>query len=219
MTDGKAQFVQYLIWRLDPGFHALESNERIVAKQSFLGTWESFQSRALLVSYSLTGLRADCDILCLRVSDSLEVLQDMTSRVQSSGMGKFLVPAFTYLAIAGTRFEAAESPSAFAPGRGRYLFLSPCARTAEWRALTPPERERLARGIQDAASKRGLRLQPPLQGLDEADELVAAEGDKPEEFAPFAAELRALAGETLAPAGPTFIAVLKDIRDQVDSLG
>ncbi len=214
MSD-KPQYVQYTFWRLDSVYHNLESNERIVAKQHFLGTWESYQNKALLVSYATTGLRPDCDILCVRVSESLEVLQDMTSRVQSSGMGKFMMPTYSFLACVdpAVRWVAkAGKPGEFAPGQKPYLFFSPWVSEPETRGKADPSLEK-------AASSHGLTLHPGLRGLEEYDDLVAVEADRPEAYAAFAAELRQAREETHSTVGPTFVAVLKDIRDQADSLG
>jgi len=219
MSDG-AQYVQYVFWRLDAMYHNLESNERIVAKQNFLGTWESYQSKALLVSYALTGLRPDCDILSMRVSPSLELLQDMAARLQSSGMGKYLAPAYSFLALAtGPRYAAPAGPGEFAPGQGRHLFFSPWTRGAEWHASPPEDRALSQRAVEAAAAKRGLRLHPGLRGLDEVEELLAVEADKAEDYLDFADEIKGLRGQTHSQAGPTFVGLLKDIRDHIDSLG
>lgn len=221
MSEPKAQYVQYLFWRLDSVYHSLESNERIVAKQHFLGTWESFQNKAFLTAYALTGLRVDCDILCLRVADSLELLQDMTSRLQSSGMGKFLIPTYSFLArAAGPRFTAkASGATEFTPGQGRYLFVSPWARGPEWFALAPAEREKSEGVAQEAAAHAKVRLHPGLRALDEVDELTVAEADEPLQLLDFSSALKQARRETHSQAGPAFLCVLKDIRDQVDSLG
>lgn len=221
-TEAKTQYAQYVFWRLEPSFHALESNERIVAKQNFLGTFESYQRRALVVSYQATGLRLDCDILCLRVADSLELLQDMTCRLQSSGMGKFLVPAYSYLTqVSGVRYvDKAAGGSDFVPGQAKYLFLTTWMRAGEAKGPPAAQREAMDKKLRDAASKRGIRLHPGLKaGFDELEELVAAETDKPEEYSAFAAEMREIRGESYAFAGPAFACILKDIRDQVDCLG
>lgn len=227
MSDGtpgpskvEAQYVQYVLWRLDPMYHNLESNERIVAKQHFVGTWESFQSRALFVSYAVTGLRSDCDILSMRVSTSLELLQDMTTRLQSSGTGRFLSTSYSFLARAsGPRYAAKAGPGEFAPGQGRYLFLSPWTHTAEWHGAEPETRATMERALEEEAARRGLRLHPGLRGLDEVDELLAVEADKPEEYLEFADQMDALRGQTHSQAGPTFVGILKDLRDHIDTLG
>ncbi|MBI4345216.1 MAG: chlorite dismutase family protein [Elusimicrobia bacterium] len=215
MTETQGQYVQYAFWRLDSVFHNLESNERIVAKQHFLGTWESFQNKALLVSYSLTGLRSDCDILCVRVADSLELLQDMTCRLQSSGVGKFMIPTYSYLAQAEpeTRYVGkASAPTEFSPGQKRYLFFSP------W-VSEPGKRAKNAAPLQKAAAAHNLVLHPGLRGLEEYDDLLAAEADRTEDYAAFSAEVRVSRQETHSTVGPTFVATLKDIRDQIDALG
>ncbi|MBI5200999.1 MAG: chlorite dismutase family protein [Elusimicrobia bacterium] len=212
----RPQYVQYSFWRLDSVYHNLESNERIVAKQHFLGTWESFQNKALLVSYALTGLRADSDILCVRVTDSLEVLQDMTGRIQSSGMGKFMMPTYSYLACVdpSVRWTAkASKPGEFAPGQKRFLFFSPWVTEPEHRAFSDRA------NLEKASAAHGVVLHPGLRGLEEFDDLLAVETDSPEAYAAFAAEIRASRKDTHSTVGPTFAAVLKDIRDQADSLG
>ncbi len=187
MSD--TRFIHLLFLRLDGAFHNLESNERLVAKQAFLGTWESYQNKMSLLSYSLTGLRADCDILMWRAAESLELLQDMQCRLQSSGLGKFLIPAYSYLLV-GTPPDPEKSL--------KYLFIRHGASPSL--AKPPP----------------GLRPHPEYRrGLDEGGPLWICEAQTPEEYLKTVELEPASEGD----GGPRFCCLLKDIRDLVDCLG
>lgn len=205
-------FVHLQFLRLDPGFHALQSNEKLMARQHYLAVLESSQKTAALHAYSLTGLRADCDVLLWRVAGDLEPLRETAQRLHASGLGQYLIPVLSYLALspegdaadrALSRGDAASEVrwGAAEPGPSRCLFFMTCAKAA-------------LPGYRASASRHpSLRLRSfDSLRLDGEELLIACETDQPADFARF---LRGLDAE---PA-PVFPCLRMDVRDLVESLG
>ncbi|MEK7743279.1 MAG: chlorite dismutase family protein, partial [Elusimicrobiota bacterium] len=106
-------FVNFQVLRIDPRYHTLLSNEKVVAKQEFLSCFDTFQRQMKLATYGLTGLCASCDLLLWRTSPDLGAFSRMTGRLQGAGLGKYLTPSRSFLGTAAVG----------EPGAARFLFL------------------------------------------------------------------------------------------------
>src|SRR3990167_2752622 len=102
-------YMNFHFMRLEPGYHRLISNEKVVAKQEFLSAFDAMQHRMPIASYALSGLNSDCDLLIWRVSRRLEDLHAMSCRLQYSGLGKYLLTTRTLLGtVSGERYVLPE---------------------------------------------------------------------------------------------------------------
>lgn len=223
------QFVNFQFLKLDPSYHHLQQNEKVVARQEFLSAWDACQGKdMLLLAYSLTGIRADCDVLFWRVSERLEAFQEMTSRLRSAGLGKYLEPAYSYLAMTRRSIyvdkinpEHDDARTRIVPGRSKYLFVYPFVKTPEWYQLPMKERqEMMDEHIRIGVKYPSVKINTSYSyGLDDQEFVVAFETDQPQDFLDLVMELRESKGRiyTLRDT-PTLTCVLKDIRDIVDSL-
>jgi len=222
MTEQAPVFMSFQLLRLDGSYHGLMANEKVVAKQEALAAFDSMQRRMAVAVYSLTGLRPDCDLLLWRATSSLEDIQDSTSRLQISGMGKFLVPAYSFLGLApdASYGESAaakgEAPKPKAFGAAKHVFLQPAI------VRSPADHAAVREAFAQAAAKRpGVRLHAvDSGGMDDHDFVFAFEADEPAAYAALAAELRASkAAGLLTRETPVFPGILKDVRDLVDAAG
>ncbi len=70
----RRQLVNFTFYKLDPAFRRLPKEKREVAKKEFLDVLEEYDSESnmILLSYSIVGLRSDCDIMLWRIAHSLE---------------------------------------------------------------------------------------------------------------------------------------------------
>jgi len=222
-SPSQSCFMNFQLLRLDSSYHSLMSNEKVVAKQEFLSSLDAEQRRIPIATYALTGLRADCDLLLWRVASSLEQLQDMSSRLQSSGMGKFIVPVYSFLGAVSdasyVRVQAADKSDAPRPqsfGAARYLFVQPLiAAAGASRAEIPKEFSRTA------AAHGAVRMHAAdCAGFDDPDYLFAFETDDPAAWSRLAIELRGGPIASLTEREtPTFAAIARDVRDLVDEIG
>ncbi|MFH1725237.1 MAG: chlorite dismutase family protein [Elusimicrobiota bacterium] len=206
---GKAHlYMDLLFLRLEARYRALMANEKVVCKQEFLAAYDRSCEQLSVAAYALTGLRADCDVLLLRLSPHLENFQAMSCHLQESGLGKYLVPVRSFLGtVRAAEYAPPQEPEredAKAPGavgNGKYLFVTPAPADA-------------AAALEGAKRPAGGRVHVlDGRGLGEEPFVVAFETDDPAAFR----EL--LSGWDKAPQGPTYVCLLKDIHDIVDGLG
>jgi len=220
-------YVNFLFLKAEISFRTLQSNEKLVAKQQFLDAFDRYHERTALAAYSLVGLRADCDLLLWRVDPCLETFQEMSSRLLTTGIGKYLRPVYSYLGathppatIRNLGLETGQAPPV--PGKFPYLFTHPFVRNRTWYALPVAERRRILeehRRVRDRYP--GLRLQIFYSlGLDDQDLLLAFESENPGEFLELAAELReSVWGAYTLRDTPAFTCIVRDPREILDSLG
>lgn len=194
--------------RVAPGFHTLMSNEKVVARQEFLAAFDRFSERLPIATYTLTGLRADCDLLLWRLSPRLEMFAEMTYRLQEAGLGKHLIPVHSFSGtVPGRDYPLPKDPKRAKAektqgplGNARYLFVAPAdAEAGESLAAAPASGGKLH--VMDG------------RGLDDHAVTAAFETDDPMEFR------KLLTGWSGAPSGPVFTCIFSELRDIVAYLG
>ncbi|MEK9144618.1 MAG: chlorite dismutase family protein, partial [Elusimicrobiota bacterium] len=161
-------FVNFQVLRIDPRYHTLLSNEKVVAKQEFLSCFDTFQRQMKLAAYGLAGLSASGDLLLWRASPDIGAFNQMTGRLQGAGLGKYLTPSRSFL---GTTVGGE-------PGTARFLFLQ----------AGPSSSDASGRGLADEVRRQcalipAVRLQViACAGLDEWGHVFALETEEPREY-------------------------------------
>lgn len=228
MTAQGQRFVNFLFLKVTPAFRTLQSNEKLVAKQEFLDAFERWQGKTTALSYSLVGLRADCDLLLWRIDPDLGVFQAMSERLLSIGIGKYLAPAYSFLASTrppashGKRLLIEPPGDAGMPGKLGFVFVHPLVRSRNWYNLPAAERQGI---LEDQARIRarfpGVKLHTAYSfGLDEQEFMMAFESDRPADFLELAAELRESGwGAYTLRDTPTFTCAAKPLGEILDGLG
>jgi len=232
--DGKAvrrQYVNFCFYKLDPAFRRLPQDEIDKGKQEFLDVLEEYDSESdmLLISYSIVGIRADCDIMIWRISYELEEFQRMTTKLLRTGLGKYLNTAYSYLSMTKRSMymdifnpEHTEDRTHIIPGKSKYLFIYPFTKKREWYLLTQFTRQ----GIMDEHIYVGNKY-PSVKlntsysfGIDDYEFLVAFETDYPGDFLDLVMELRETEGSRFTELDtPIFTCVAMSLEDAVNSLG
>lgn len=221
-------YSSFMFVRLGLKFRHLMSNERITAKQEFENIVASCQEKLFLRTYSLTGIRADCDILFWRISPDADALQQTSARMFSSGIGKFFIPVRSFLGLFPLAETAArkETECGFLPkglfGGCRFLHLHPLVRSHSWYELSDAERQKLIDERNEVLSKH-----PNVQehffysyGLDDQEIIVARESDRLNDLAMAARELREQRTKAFTLRDtPSLLCFGRDLRDILDAMG
>ena len=227
-ADPGQRFVNFLFLKINPNFRTLQSNEKIVAKEEFLSAFERYQEKTAVLSYSLVGLRADCDMLLWRIDPDLGLFQKMSERLLTTGIGKYMTPVHSFLAATnapgahGKQLLVEPSGDSGMPGRFKYVFVHPLVKARNWYHLPAAERQGI---LEDQARIRAkfpsVKLHTAYSfGLDEQEFMMAFESDAPADFLELAAALRESGwGAYTARDTPTFTCVAKDLREILDGLG
>ncbi len=230
MANERRQFVNFYFLKLDPAWRRLPAQERETGRREFLAAVEEFKSKVMVVPYSTVGIRAEVDLMLWRISYELESFQDMTVKMLSTGLGKYLNVSYSYLAMTKRStyvdkhtHEGQESKRlTIVPGEAKYLFIYPFVKTREWYLLTKAARQ----GMMNEHIEIGHKY-PTVKintaysfGLDDAEFVVSFESDHPGDFLDLVMELRgAEASRHTLRDTPIFTCVRKSLKDVLNDLG
>lgn len=224
------QFVNYTFFKVDPAWRRLPEAERQAGKEEFAKVVEEFRGRAIIVPFSLVGIRGDVDILLWRIAYDLETLQEMTAKLLATGLGKWMTVPHSLLGQAKTSVyedefihpSQEEKRSRVRPGEYKYLFVYPFVKTREW-FLLPKE-------IKQAAMRDHIRVgheYPSIKlntiysfGLDDQEWVVAFESNRPSDFVDLVMALRETdASRYTLRDTPIFTCVRGELRSVLNTLG
>jgi chlorite dismutase len=193
------QFLNYAFYQLQPEFRRQTAGSRRAAMEELeeiVADW-SGREDVILRSYSLVGLRADCDFMLWRISQDLGRFQAMQAEINRSRLGAFLRQPYSFLSMQKrsqyvNRVEGSGEGVELEPGQGQYLFVYPFVKTRPWYGLSPHARQ----GMMDehifaAGPFKGVRLNTSYSyGIDDQEFVVAFDSDHPQEFVDLVGRLR-----------------------------
>ena len=228
-SDGR-QFVKFSFYKVDPLWRRLPEAERLETKSEFAAVVGEFSTGMMVRSYSLVGLRGDADFLLWQTADSLETLQEIATRLWSTGLGGYLSQPYSYLAMTrrsqyvGQHRHVGQEGTGVKvrPGGAKYFVVYPFLKTREWYRLPDEERQRMMADHFTVGHKYpSVKINTTYSfGLDDQEFVVAFETDSPSDFLDLVMELRGVEGSmyTLRDT-PIFTCIRRPIEETLDSLG
>lgn len=193
------QFVNFAFYRVRPEWRLLDEHQQAEGKQEFLRTVAEYSRNLVINTYSLTGLRTTADFMIWRIGYSLDPVQEMTARLNRTGLGKYLETTQSFLSMTKRSMymdkehpEHDEDRLHIIPGKGKYLFVYPFIKTRQWYMLPHEERQELMDDhIRIGTKYQSVRLHTTYSfGLDDQEFVVAFETDEPADFLDLVQELR-----------------------------
>lgn len=216
------QFVNFLFLKILPEWRLLDEFDKEKAKKEFLNFCQKYSEKIILLSYGLTGIRADCDFLLWRISYRLEDFQEMSADIFKTGFGKYISPAYSYLAMSRRSLyvdkispEHDEERTKIVPGKYKYLFVYPFVKTRDWYQLPLEKRQTMMdEHIRIGNKYPSVKLNTTYSfGLDDQEFVVAFETDSPQDFLDLVMELReSEASKFTLRDTPTFTCILKPLE-------
>jgi len=226
----KRQFVNFRFFQVDPLWRRLPEPDKRVGTEEFTAVVERYQKKMIVISYSTIGIRSDADFLLWRISERMEDIQEMSSDLLKTGLGKYVRIPYSYLGMTKRsmyvdrhQHEGSESSrSRIVPGESKYLFVYPFVKTRDWYLLSKEERQQ----IMDVHIAMGHKY-PSVKinttysfGIDDQEFVVAFESDQPADFVDLVMELRETKSSKYTVRDtPAFTCVRKPIREVLNSLG
>jgi chlorite dismutase len=229
-TPVAQQVVHFAFYKLTPEWWALPDSERRAIAQDLSGLLTTWRERLILVSYSLTGLRADCDLMLWKAADSVDQVQELGLAIARSRIGRYLQAAYAYLSLTKRSVYIREHEHPGEPGDrsrikpvgSRYLFVYPFVKTRAWYALPLEKRQEIMNGhIRVGHKYPRVRLNTTYSfGLDDQEFVLAFETDHPSDFLDLVMELRETeaSGYTLRDT-PIFTCVKAEGEALLQALG
>jgi chlorite dismutase/nitrite reductase/ring-hydroxylating ferredoxin subunit len=230
-ANADRQYVKFSFFKLDNSFRRLPDDKQRAAKLEFISTIRQFNRRMLLRSYSLVGLRGDCDFMFWQVAATAEPFQELMTAILSTSLAPYLEMPYSLFAITRRSIydigeevggETAEERILITPGEHQYLFVYPFVKTRAWYALPFEKRqEMISEHIRVGRKYPQIRLNTTYSyGIDDQEFVVAFEGDHPSDFVDLVMELRDSEASiyTLRDT-PTFTCRNLPLAEVMDSLG
>jgi len=225
----RQQFVSFPFFKLDPAWRRLPESERKRGKAEFCEVVESLQGEAIVLAYSVIGIRGDSDFFLWRISYSLETFEEMTARLMNTGLGHYLTAPYSYLSMTRRSIyvDAHEHDGQegnrlhIIPGLNKYVFVYPFIKTREWYGLDKKIRqEAMTEHIAIGHKYQSVKINTTYAyGLDDQEFVLAFESDKAEDFLNLVMELReSKASAYTLKDTPTFTGIRHPIRDLLDLL-
>ncbi|MDQ7828490.1 MAG: chlorite dismutase family protein [Armatimonadota bacterium] len=175
--------VQVLALRVDPAWRRLPEAQRDEDLARFREAAAAAAGRVLTHTYSMVGLRADCDLLFWRLAASLEDLEETAALLLRSGLGRWCRVAHSLIGLLRpsvyVKHPTVQEQALVDGRRSRYLVVYPFVKSAEW-YLTPREtRQRImAEHIRVGHAYPMVRqLLAYSFGVDDQEFIVAYETD------------------------------------------
>ncbi|NOT48859.1 MAG: chlorite dismutase family protein [Acidobacteria bacterium] len=227
--DVQKQFVNFMFFRVNPSWRKLDRETKSIFRREFQSVHDSFQNDFLLYSYSLVGFDSKADLMFWRIGHSLDLVQDMTAKLFRTSLGSYLETAENYLAITKRMtfipddgLGDPQSRSHVIAGSGKYHFVYPCAKHADWYDKTGDERDAL---IEEnfMVGKKFPNIRIHLThafGFSEQEYLISFETDEPRDFLSLAEELRQTPASKLTLRGmPVYTCRQRTLAECLDALG
>ncbi|TCS83130.1 chlorite dismutase family protein [Tepidibacillus fermentans] len=195
------QYINFIFFKVDPAFRRLSKDEQKRRKDEFQQVVKEYMNHSdlMLLYYSLVGIRADVDFMLWRITNRLELFQEMTTKLLHTGLGQYLTVTYSYLSISKRSMyvdkiepEHQNSRAFIIPGKYKYLFVYPFVKTRDWYHLTFATRQGMMdEHIQIGNKYPSVKLNTTYSfGIDDQEFVVAFETDEPKDFLDLVQELR-----------------------------
>ncbi|MBX3297436.1 MAG: chlorite dismutase family protein [Acidobacteria bacterium] len=191
----ETQFVSYHFLKADAEWRKLDHGRKSELSREFISLFDDYTDDFLVFAYSLIGFDSKADLMFWRIGSSMDRLQEMTARMNRTGLGSHLITAATYLSVTKKRMfvsESTEDRFHVNAGEKAYHFFYPCPKGRGWHEKSAEEREAL---IEDGmmVGRRFPNIKIHMThglGFGEYDYLFSFETDEPKDFVALADELR-----------------------------
>lgn len=223
------QYVTFTFYRARPEWRQLDDDEKERARQEFVNTVEEFRRDLLIHTYSLVGLRTNAEFMIWRIGYHLDPIQEMTSRLNQTEMGKYLEATQSFLSMTKRSMyidkdnpEHVEDRLHIVPGKSKYLFVYPFVKTREWYSRTAEQRqEMMDEHIRIGSKYRSVKLHTTYSfGLDDQEFVVAFETDEPADFLDLVQELRETKASSFTLRDtPMFTCRQRTLAECLDAIG
>ena len=194
------QFVNFMFFRVDRAFRALDAKTKADAKRELAEIVTRYSGPMFVLPYTTVGIKAGIDFMLWRIGYDLDPFQQMAADINRSILGRYLDVPQSYLAMTKHSqyvdehvHEAQEGRRLrIVPGKKPFLFVYPFVKTRDWYLLPMAERQRIMNEhIAIGHKYPRVKINTTYSfGLDDQDFVVAFESDTADEFLDLVQELR-----------------------------
>jgi chlorite dismutase len=217
------QYVAYTFYRVDPAWRRLPVEERAAGKDAFAEVVEDWAGRMdSLRTYSLTGVRADCDFFLWKITERYADLGRLGADLNATPLSGWLETPYAYLATTkASQYTQARRPRRVVPRGAPYLVVYPFVKVRPWYALPTDERQRaMDEHIRIGAGFATITNHTTYSfGIDDQEFMTAFECEEPADFMHLMLTLReSEASRYTERDTPIFVGRGVAIREALDAL-
>jgi chlorite dismutase len=223
------QLVRFSFYKLDPQWQLLPEETRARGRQEVLDVYRGFEENSLIRSFSLYGVRSDCDFMLWQATYSVDDLQGLSSQIRRSAMGPYLREERSMLSMTkrsvyvGKNARGAHDPRlVITPEDRKYLFVYPFVKTRPWYALPMEDRKRMMNEhIRVGLKYPSVSLNTTYSfGIDDQEFVVAFETDNLPDFLDLVQELRETeASQYTLRDTPMYTCIAQPIAEILEAIG
>ena len=223
------QLVRFTFYKLDPQWQLLPEETRRQGRAELVRIFDAFSEHSVMRSFSLFGLRSDCDFMLWQATYTVEDLQGISSQIRRSPMGPYLRETQAMLSMTkrsvyvGKNARGAHDPRlVIAPDDKKYLFVYPFVKTRAWYALPLADRKRMMNEhIRVGLTYPSVTLNTTYSfGLDDQEFVVAFETDNISDFLDLVQELRETEASSYTLRDtPMFTCVAQPLEEILTAIG
>ena len=219
------QFVNFMFLRINPEWRKLNTETKRIFKAEFQSTYELFNEDFLLFSYSLVGFDSKADLMFWRIGNSLDRIQEMTSKLYRTNLGSYLETADNYLSVTKKMMfvnGGGEDKFHVSAGEKKYHFVYPCAKHKDWYEKSGEERDALIEENFMVGKKfQNIKIHMTHAfGFSEQEYIISFETDEPKDFLALAEELRESPASKFTLRGmPVYTCRQRSLMECLDALG
>jgi chlorite dismutase len=228
----RRQVVSFTFLKVQPEWRRLPREERDEHRREFADVVRQWMTgdQMKVLTYSMVGMRPDCDMMLWRICYTLDCLQEMSQQMLATRLGGYLETPHSFLAMTkrsqyliGHEHEGqTDSRGVIRPGGFQYLFVYPFVKTRAWYLLPIEQRQRMmSEHIRVGHEFPRVKLNTTYSfGLDDQEFVVAFESNHPEDFVDLVMRLRETEGSayTLRDT-PIFTCVQTSVEQMLERLG
>jgi chlorite dismutase len=224
ITASSPLYLNFSFFKVDPKWRWLNEIGKEEAAKEFLSLIEVANKKMKIRTYSTLGLRDDAEFMLWMISDSVEKMQILMSKIYSTVLGKYLELSQTYLSASRPSIYSNKVIPAFAMDEQplKYTIVYPFVKSREWYLLPYEERRKMMEEhIMVGRKFHQVRLNTSYSfGIDDQDFMLAFETNDLMIFQDLIIQLRETqVSKYVVRDTPMIVCIYKGVEDIIKSLG
>jgi chlorite dismutase len=217
-------YLNFSFFKVDAKWRWLNDVAKGEAAKEFSILIEVANTKMRVRTYSTLGLHTDTDFMLWMISDSVEKMQILTSKVYSTLVGKYIEPSHVYLSCLRNSVYSTNKVPGFMTDEKpmKYLIVYPFVKAREWYLLPFEERKKMMdEHITVGRKFPQVRLNTSYSfGIDDQDFMLAFETNDLIIFQDLIVQLRETrVSKYVTKDTPMIVCVYKGMEDILKSIG
>jgi chlorite dismutase len=217
-------YLNFSFYKVDSKWRWLNDIGKDEAAKEFSSLIEVANTKMKVRTYSTLGLRKESDFMIWSISESLENIQVLTSKVYSTVLGKYIEASEVYLSTSRPSVYSNQVKPSFMKNEDplKYNIVYPFIKSREWYLLPFDKRSEMMKEHINVGKKfPKVRLNTSYSfGISDQDFMLAFETDNLMDFQDLIIKLRETqVSRYVLKDTPMIVCVHKNIFDIIKSFG